>query len=196
MQRIAFAAIEALAGAIFFVPLLFLINKFFFRNAKITAVYCLFAFYLSSVYAIVGLPTVYNFSFDTFVYLIPFVGMIYDVKNSILNVILFIPLGIFLPLLCAGYAKLKNTLLFGFLMTLAIELLQFFTYRKTDVNDLITNTVGTLFGFLIARLIIKKIPQTQVNGKMSEIFTVTAVTVCVMFLFQPFLSCFLWSFIR
>ena len=196
MQRIILTAIEALAGAMIFVPLLFVLNKFYIHSFRRTVVYSLFSFYLAFIYAVAGLPTAFNFSFDTFVYLLPFVGMVYDVKNSILNILLFIPLGIFLPLLCAKYAKIKNTLLFGFLTTLTVELLQFFTYRKTDVNDLITNTVGTVFGFLIARLIIKKIPKTQVNGKMSEIFIVTAVTVCIMFLFQPFLSCFLWSFIR
>lgn len=195
MQRIAIAAIEALAGAVIFVPLLFLMNRFFFRNAKITTAYSFFAFYLSAVCAIVGLPTVYNFSFDTFVYLIPFVGMIYDVTNSILNVILFIPLGIFLSILSDKYTKFKNTLVFGFLASLAIELLQFFTYRKTDINDIITNTTGAVLGFVLVSLIIKKAPQIQLDGKAGNLLAVTALTVLVMFFVQPLISSVVWKII-
>lgn len=42
----------------------------------------------------------------------------------------------------------------GFGLSLTIELAQLFTqYRATDVDDLITNTVGTLLGYLCFRLI-------------------------------------------
>jgi glycopeptide antibiotics resistance protein len=134
--------------------------------------------------------------FDTFVYLLPFVGMIYDVKNSILNVLLFVPLGMFLSFLCDKYTKLKNTLLLGVLTTLTVEFLQFFTYRKTDINDVITNSAGTVIGFWIATLIIKKLPKAQAKGSVKEILTISAITLCIMFFFQPFVSSLLWNLIR
>ena len=196
MQRVIMTSIEALTGAVVFVPLLFVLDKFCFHSVKRTAVYSLFAFYLAFIYAVAGLPNVCNFKFDTFVYLLPFVGMIYDVKNSILNVLLFVPLGIFLPLLCDKYTKLKNTLLFGVLTTLTVELLQFFTYRKTDVNDVITNTVGTVIGFLTTMLLIKKLPKAQAKGSVKEMLTAVAVTFCVMFFIQPYVSSLLWKLIR
>ena len=187
LQRIAATTVEAFAAALVFVPILLILNKFFFRNLKRTLIYCIFAFYLSAIYAVVGLPTAYNFKFEFFLYLIPLVGMMSDVLNSILNVLLFVPLGFFLPLLCKSFHKAKNTLLFGFCSSFVIELLQLFAHRKTDVNDLITNTLGTFFGFLLASLILKK-RTVGVDGSRSEIFAVAAVIFLIMFFAQPLVS--------
>jgi glycopeptide antibiotics resistance protein len=111
--------------------------------------------------------------------------MAYDVLNSFLNVFLFIPLGFMLPFVCESYKRLKTTLLFGMATSLVIELLQLFTYRKTDVNDLITNTIGTLLGFLAAKKVIEKYKKEGVKGKSTELFIVIGLVFVVMFFIQP-----------
>ena len=87
--------------------------------------------------------------------------MFSDCKNSLLNVLLFVPLGFFLPLFWKKFSAFGYTLLFGFCTSLLIELLQIFTFRATDVNDLMTNTVGTVLGYLLARIVLKLFPGTE-----------------------------------
>ena len=41
-------------------------------------------------------------------------------------------------------------------MSLSIEVLQLFTFRATDVDDLMMNTIGALVGYGIAKLILRK----------------------------------------
>ena len=73
-----------------------------------------------------------------------------------LNIIMFIPLGFLLPFLWKKYRNFSSTILFGFTFSLFIEVSQIITSRATDINDLIANTLGILFGYLIW-IIYKKI---------------------------------------
>ena len=71
-----------------------------------------------------------------------------------MNIVLFMPLGFFCPLISKRYRRVKNTVFTGFGLSLTIELAQLFTmYRATDIDDLITNTAGTLLGYACFRLI-------------------------------------------
>ena len=74
------------------------------------------------------------------------------------NIAVFIPMGFFLPLLFRK-ADFKRTMLFGFSLSLCYELLQLPLDRSTDIDDLILNTLGTLIGFLLARLLQKCFPK-------------------------------------
>lgn len=78
--------------------------------------------------------------------------MIREPKDAILNIILFFPLGFFLPLLYQKYNSLSKVLLHEFLFSLSIEITQMFGFGTTDVNDLITNTVGACLGYGIYKL--------------------------------------------
>ena len=73
------------------------------------------------------------------------------------NVLLFIPLGISLMLL---YQKLtcKLAVGIGLILSLSIEVIQIFTGRIFDINDIIYNILGTLLGTLLAHLIKKYFP--------------------------------------
>ena len=62
--------------------------------------------------------------------------------DTILNVVLFVPFGFFLPLLYKKYHHIKTVVLTGFLFSLSVEIVQMFGWGSTDINDLITNTVG------------------------------------------------------
>ncbi|MBV4447881.1 VanZ family protein [Clostridium tyrobutyricum] len=70
--------------------------------------------------------------------------------TSILNIILFIPLGFLLPTLWKKYRNLWSTFYYGLFFSLGIEFAQLFVrYRATDINDLIMNTIGTICGWII-----------------------------------------------
>ncbi len=184
MYRLYPALLEAASASVFLIPYLMHRRKYHIRNAQ-TAILILFAIYLSTVYAIAGLPTVFYIRFRPNVNLSPFLYMFSDHTTSLLNVLLFLPLGIFLPLLWIQFQNILRTLLCGFAFSAVIEFLQIFTYRVTDVNDLITNTAGTLLGFLIGMLIVKRIPKSLPNNNTDSFRTVLFVVLSTMFFIQP-----------
>lgn len=188
MHRIISAGFETLLAAIILVPILLIMEKTMFHNLKKVLVYSVFALYLAAMYSIVGLPDItymrLGFSFN----FIPFAGMVSDLKNSVLNVILFVPLGILLPVTGDKFRTMKNTILFGFFTTLTIEILQIFTFRATDVNDIITNVTGTIIGFFIAKILMKKLPRVMIRDQKSyEVFLISGLVFVVMFTVQPLL---------
>jgi glycopeptide antibiotics resistance protein len=170
-------------------PVFCVLNKIRFHNTKKTAQYFVFATYLAAIYLFVGMPTLQFMRFELSLTLIPFLPMLADLKNTILNIILFVPLGIMLPFLWKKYNTLKATLVFGLGMSLAIELLQFFTYRATDVNDIIANTFGTVVGYLIFTIASQFIPAMKNFARRKNEIAVVALSVfVVMFFIQPYLA--------
>lgn len=73
-------------------------------------------------------------------------------RQIVLNVVMTVPFGFLFPL-TQGKRRwlLLKTVLFAFLLSLCIELLQPLLHadRSSDVTDLITNTVGGLGGYLL-----------------------------------------------
>ncbi|MFI9353768.1 VanZ family protein [Streptomyces lydicus] len=69
-----------------------------------------------------------------------------DLKDAVLNVLMFAPAGLLLALLPVRWYQAT---LFGFLGSLAIEVTQYLTRsgRSADINDLTNNTLGALIGF-------------------------------------------------
>ena len=51
--------------------------------------------------------------------------------------------------------KGKTVILFGFALSLFIELFQLFLPRWTDIDDIILNTFGTLIGYLLYKYCVK-----------------------------------------
>ena len=197
MYRFYLAAIDMLPGVLLLIPLYWLLNRVYFRNAGNSIIYCLFSCYLSVVYVLVGLPNVTYIRPEVNLNLIPIAGMIDDWKNSILNILLFVPLGLALPILWCRFKNAGRTVCFGFAMSLSIELLQVLTYRATDVNDLITNTCGTYLGFLCANVLQKRFSDLRkiAQDKNSELGIVLAIVLLVMFFVYPYLSAALWDWI-
>ncbi len=78
----------------------------------------------------------------------------FALDNIIGNIILFIPLGIFLPFLSTKFRSIKIVAVFCFLSSMSIEATQllmrhFNTYRMVDIDDIILNTLGGIMGWLI-----------------------------------------------
>ena len=78
-------------------------------------------------------------------------------KQILGNFVMLLPLGIYLPLIYTRLRKAYNFFavsLICFLVSVGIELLQLATsYRSTDIDDVILNTLGGGAGFLIYQLI-------------------------------------------
>lgn len=196
MNRIYSALIEIFAAAIFIIPVWCIYNKLWFHNWKKTMVYMIFGFYLTAILALVGFPniTLMKIDLNVNVNVIPFVYMITDAANAALNVLLFIPFGFFLPVLWNEFRSVKRVLKIGFFTTFVIEISQIFTSRATDIDDVITNCVGTLIGYMIAYWFTKAFTRRILTScKFNDFYIICISVVMIMFFFQPFISSLLWS---
>lgn len=181
--------IEATAALILIVPAFLLLNSLCFRSPVRTRRYLIFGLYLAAVYHIVGLPTVHFLTFDATVNLIPFLPMKEDLRNTVLNVILFVPLGCFLPYQWIRYRRMGETMLIGFCATLAIELCQLLTYRVTDINDIIANFTGCLAGYLLFRILfLLSGGKLRTAGKNRDFPMILCTVIAVMFFLQPLVA--------
>lgn len=196
MHRVFVMCLEAGIAAIVLVPLFLILNKRYFHNLNRTIGYLLFALYLAAMDAVVALPSVNYIRFEPNINLVPFAYMFSDYKNSFLNVLLFMPLGFLLPILWTSFRKFHWTLLFGFCTSLLIEVLQLFTFRATDINDLMTNTLGTLLGWCIARLVLRFVPSIHPEQCPRDTVLVCGAAAAVSFFVQPFLAELVWRIFR
>ncbi len=188
MRRILFMCIDAALAFPFLIPAMWIMNKRYFRNWKKALGYFVFGAYLCAMYTVVGLPTAFYVRLEPNLQLVPFAYMFSDYMNSLLNVALFMPLGFFLPVFWNGFQKLPQVGLFGFCTSLVIELLQIFTFRATDVNDLITNTLGALLGWCAAKVLFRLFPGAEQGWNTKDAVPVIGISFGVMFLFQPLLA--------
>lgn len=125
----------------------------------------IFCIYLIGVLTVTGICLRGSFS-PTIVY-IPFVDMIRGPLDTLLNILMLVPMGFFLPLLYEKYDKVTKVALVGFLISLSIEIFQLFG-GKTDINDLMTNTLGACLGFGIYLLAAKIIPKSWIKSVRVE----------------------------
>jgi glycopeptide antibiotics resistance protein len=72
------------------------------------------------------------------------------------NVLAFVPLGILVPLLAPRRSSWLFVLAVGLVVSVAIELAQLglssafgYTYRQSDVDDVILNVIGALLGYAL-----------------------------------------------
>ena len=68
--------------------------------------------------------------------------------NLVGNVVMFLPLGFFPPLMWKVFNKLWKTLLWGAGIIVCVELIQLFTLvGNCDIDDLLLNVVGIALGY-------------------------------------------------
>ncbi len=101
-----------------------------------------------------------NKVFPLRVNLVPLVNIFqFETKNDLIlnltgNFAMFIPTGIMVPLIYRKFNTFGKVTLFGFLLSLAIEILQLpFAVRASDVDDLILNTAGCMVGYGLYALV-------------------------------------------
>ncbi|MBZ5858136.1 VanZ family protein [Flavihumibacter profundi] len=89
-----------------------------------------------------------------------------DVSELILNIVVFVPLGIYAGVLFKGRTFVKYLFIF-FLSSLIVEGLQFILRVGIfDITDIITNTLGGIIGLMI----FKAIEKIFNNGVKAQIF--------------------------
>lgn len=72
------------------------------------------------------------------------------VNQLLLNTLMFVPLGFLLPIVFKNKFKSFNSVLIvSFTTTFLTEFIQLFTLRGTDIDDLISNTLGGVIGFAL-----------------------------------------------
>lgn len=116
--------------------------------------------YLALVLHVTGAGTLYNgIQFGMVgqwqdVNLLPFSRTI-DPVGYVLNIVLFVPFGMLMPMLGAGWDKLGRVAAAGLVFSLLIELSQLLNLRSTDVDDLVMNTLGAVLGYAVWRLLFR-----------------------------------------
>ncbi|MEW5553486.1 VanZ family protein [Peribacillus frigoritolerans] len=76
------------------------------------------------------------------------------IENLVGNIIGFVPFGFILPLLSKKFLTFKPFIIATFSLSFTYEILQLlFEFGSFDVDDLILNTLGGVFGYLPIKLI-------------------------------------------
>ena len=146
-----------------FIVLVFLYTAVFFRKWKshgkdrllvntLMYIYLSFVLYFTLMPIITSIPFVLNHPY-TPMNLVPFVDVLEGrgdfFRQLVLNIIMTIPFGFLFPLTQNRSAGFSRTIVFCFLMSLGIELLQPLIdgFRSSDITDLITNVIGGMLGY-------------------------------------------------
>jgi len=99
-------------------------------------------------------------------------GREHFLKNALLNilgnVLLFVPLGFFLPVLVKFFRSFVLVFFTAFFISIGIEIIQYASsrwgiYRSSDIDDIILNTLGGMIGYFIYKITRKK--TSDISGK-------------------------------
>lgn len=103
-------------------------------------------------------------------------------KNVIGNIILFIPLGLFVTL----YIQNKTfilTLILSIIISLSIEFIQSMIGRTMDIDDVILNATGGIIGYFICK-VIDKFPKFMKNSLLLDILSLIFILVIIYLAFK------------
>ena len=155
---LAFLPFSAIAAAILYLPLAILLHvkrkpyPFIRHFANYLLIgYLIALIYVTFFWASTNIPL----TLDERLHLLPGDSFLYALQwddglwssQIMWNVCLFMPLGGLLPCVFSPLRKgAWKTVLICFLLSLCIEFLQFFIGRVADMDDLICNTLGGVFG--------------------------------------------------
>jgi glycopeptide antibiotics resistance protein len=105
-----------------------------------------------------------------------------DLSEIILNIIIFVPAGIYAGVLFKRRSFVKK-LFFFFLVSLVFEALQFvLRIGAFDVTDIITNTIGGITGVIIFKAIEKLFNNSSKAQKFINIIAVIATVLMILLL--------------
>lgn len=206
MLRLLSMAIQCVSSIIFILPAMLILQYAILKQAdfKKFMLVLIFAFYSMAVFSVVGLPTAYalrvEFSFN-FMPLIDIVNSpVAYVKNTILNIILFMPMGFLLPVIWEEYRSMKKTVFMGLAISIIIEVLQIFTFRLTDIDDLLTNTLGAFLGYYMGKMFSFQLPwkiSVNAKGRSMKYEPIIILTIIFMigFFLQPLVSNAIWDIV-
>ena len=205
MLRLLSLGIDCISSIIFVIPAILILQYLIFSQHNFNQFIAIFIFalYLIAVFTVVGIPTVGTFRVDLGFNLIPLIDIVNSplayTKNTILNIILFVPLGFLVPAIWKNYRSVRTMFFMGFALSVSIEILQIFTFRLTDIDDLITNTAGAVIGYYIAKRcsfkIPLKIPDHNEDSMRYEPVIVLVVMLLIAAFLKPMVSNSMWDIV-
>ena len=162
MDNLLFIGYELLAAFVPFLLLFLLLRKiqkkqgFVFSKGHLP-IMLIFSLYIAGVYHFTGTGTIYDIlryqlelRYEQ-INLIPFSQDI-DLTAYLLNILLFVPLGLLAPVLWQKMTRLPQIIGLAFSFTLLIEASQLLNNRQTDIDDIFMNLSGALIGFMFFKL--------------------------------------------
>jgi len=188
LYRLGPLVAETICAGAFILPIVWILDRVYFHCRKRLPLYFIFSLYLSAVFAVTGLPTIRSFHFYPNINYVPFADIREDLLNATFNIALFIPLGAMLPAIWNGFRKITATGLFGLCLSAAIEALQLFTFRATDINDVITNLTGTMLGYLLVIIVPKNTPKSDPPLRATDSIVLCLTSALVLYFVYPFIS--------
>ena len=154
---------------IFFVYFLFLLLLTIFKGGRIEFSNQ-FNSYMYREHGLLGIINVVPIKETINTFMHSETGMRNSLRNLIGNILVFMPLGFFMPLLFDKFNNLKKVLKVGCLSSLAIELSQLFVGSNVcDIDDVIYNTLGALAGFICYKTFETIIKKVNLKNKLDKI---------------------------
>ena len=98
--------------------------------------------------------------------------MTFCLRNTFGNILLFLPLGILLPLWDPRFRSIKTLIVTAACLSLSIEAIQFAlrfigSARAVDIDDVLLNTLGACLGFGIFRIV--KRQRSEIKSQKSKV---------------------------
>lgn len=102
-------------------------------------------------------------------------------RNIILNILMFVPLGILLPLIFKNCRKYWVTYLIGLFFTLIIEVIQLISGRGIfEIDDIFNNTLGCIIGYGIVMIFISCfVDKNKYENNKKLILTTLQLPLCL-----------------
>ena len=202
MVRLLSICIGVISTMVVLLPVMIILHYTIFKRYSLTKTIFIFiyAVYLSAVFTVVGVPTINALMVHAEFNWIPVIDIVDSpleyIKNTVLNIILFVPLGFLLPIIWNQYRTLRKTFLAGLGLSFMIEILQIFTYRLTDIDDLITNSAGAMIGFFLSSVFAEKL-RLKLPGtdEKYEPIIICIIVFLIMFCVQPLISNGIWEYV-
>ena len=136
---------------------------------------------MNAMFCVVGIPSAQFVRWNPEINWIPFRDFSSaNIVGMSLNILMFIPFGAFLPIYFGRFWKMSTTVFAGAFMSFTIEVLQLFTFRLTDIDDLIMNTLGTLLGYGIGAIIVHKQKERLVDHDVMKLIAIIGICMLVV----------------
>ena len=144
----------------------------------------LFVIYLIALYWILLLKLGVRFSYmrERRMNIVPFREPVIFTSENILNVAIFVPLGIYVIILFEQWS-FSRKLFFVFFLSLLVETLQYILrVGAFDVTDIITNTLGGIIGLIIFKALEKAFSNHVKAQKFVNKIAVTGTILIILLL--------------
>lgn len=201
LMRFLGIGMDCLSSMLILTPLTLVILKLSGRRliSRHTVCLLLYLCVLCGIYSVTGLPDIKYCSFDFTWNLIPMADIFHSPDQYVLNILMFLPVGFLLPLLWDEYQDFRHVFGFCCFLTVFIEIAQVFTFRTTDIDDLLTNLLGAGIGYLLIHLFSGKLKlrlpldiDRDYEEKHGQ-WVYLLVLFLQQFFWQPYFSAFFWD---